>query len=317
MYCPKCGKENSDNTSFCIYCGTRLVNVENSAETTVLKQNYYANNPQQYNSLNNGQPNNFYTQQQNYMPAKKKKLSKGAIIAIVIVAIFIVGALGFAAVKIYQYQKAVEAVENIEMPEIPDFDIDSDFETYGDFSENETVTYGTVNENEYINSYADLNIITPSDEWDLLSKAEIYEFYSELGTAVTFDETTQETYYANLGGNVYYDMIMVNTVNNSNVQVMLLDKSSDENITLDDCFNALKSELYSNYDNATFEPASIMTIGNNIYSVKKGTASVNGAGMVQYYAGANHGDSFVIITATFAEENDVNFLEFFEQIIVE
>lgn len=317
LYCSKCGKENSDNVNFCIYCGEKLVATQNSEETTVLKHDFYSNDTNTYVPLSGGNQNNFYTNQQYDLPKKNTKLSKGAIIAIVVVAVLILAAIGFAAEKIFQYQRAVEAVESIEIPEVPYLDIDSDFETYGESPSDDSEIYGIISGNEYTNSQADLKINTPSDDWKLLSKQEIYDYYSDIDASVNLDEDTLETYYSNSSVTLYYDMVMIDTVNYSNVQVMLLDKSGDESITLDDCFNSFKSELESNYENVTFEPAGIMTIGNNIYSVKKGTATVYGEGMVQYYAGANLGGRFVIMTATFAEENDVNFLEFFEQIIVQ
>lgn len=313
MYCPKCGKENLDNSAYCIYCGEKLVKSERNDETTVLRQDYSINNPSQFVPGGNGQQSAYYSQQYN-TPKKNKKLSKGAIIAIVVVSVLILAALGFGAEKLIQYQKAVDAVESIETPEIPDFDMDSDFDTYADSSSESSIGFGDVDGNEYVNSYADLKFVSPADEWSFLSKEEINQFYSDLETTVSFDETTKETYYEDINGKVYYDMVMINTVDNSNVQVMLVENDGDNKATLDDYFNMFESELSSSYEDATFESAGIMTLGSNIYSVKKCNATVYGSNVVQYYAGANVDDGFVIIVATFSGDDDVNFLQFFDQI---
>lgn len=84
LYCSKCGKENSDNVNFCIYCGNKLKNGhENGHETTVLSQNAIKNNI--------SQP----AIQQQITNVEKEKINKKVVrkVIVVIVVILLISVL--------------------------------------------------------------------------------------------------------------------------------------------------------------------------------------------------------------------------------
>lgn len=309
MYCKKCGKESSDGSKFCVYCGAKFENYENTAFKVSNSQNYYSNYQPQFNSANYGQPNSSFTQQQSFMTKKKKRYKKSVIITIfVVIAMLFICVFGFTVAKVVKYQRAAEAVNNIEIPETPDLDLDANFNSS---------FFGIINGNNYTNSYADLNLTVPSDEWKMLTRQEIYDHQKSLGVNVLLDEENQESYVDNGYSVEYYDMIMINTSNNSNVQVVLVDNKENSDLTINDYFESIEYQLSENFDNATFESAGIMTIGDNYYSVKQGSATYEGVGVTQYYAGANVGNDFVFIISTFGEGDQESFLEFFDSIVVE
>lgn len=254
----------------------------------------------QYNIPNNASfP---YQQATNYNPSaptKKKKLSTGAIIGIVIGTIVVIGIIFtiicFAVIHSF---------------------MQNDYTMNDDPSESytEDIEFGDItNGNLYINNFADLKLKLPGDEWEFLSKEEIYEHYLDLGINVNYDETTKETYMNDPAGTTYADAFLVNTADGSNVQIMLIESNSAFD-TLNDYFSIIESELNSTYSDAYMDDVGIYTFGSNMYSVIEGGGTTNGVSIVQYYAGTNINGDFVIITATFEKNSAPGFMEFFESI---
>lgn len=232
-------------------------------------------------------------------PAKKKKLSTGAIIGIVIGTIVVIGIfftiIWFAVIHSF---------------------MQNDYTTNDDSSESytEDIEFGDVtNGNLYINNFADLKLKLPGESWEFLPKEEIYQYYQDLGINVYYDETTQETYMIDPVGTSYVDAFLRNTADGSNVQIMLIESNSAFD-TLNDYFSIIESELNSTYSDAYMDDVGIFTFGNNMYSVIEGGGTANGVSVVQYYAGTNINGNFVIITATFDKNSAPSFMEFFDSL---
>lgn len=250
-------------------------------------------------------------------------MGKGAIIAIILAAVIVIVSVGVVAGTLISPQNAVNSVDDILLPEMPDLDIDTD----GLLTKEELgldgfeISFGTVDNDVYTNSFANLSFHTPSKDWVFMSKEEIFNHYAETGFDVTIDDATKETYYMSSDGKVYYDMFMYNVNNEQNIQVMLVDCADDINITLNNYFDSMIDEMKPLYDDVTTENAGIVTLGDNVYSVKKIVLSImedenTGYNILQHYALTKIGNDFVIICITDDDwDNDDGFLNIFESIV--
>lgn len=279
-------------------------NTQNGANSN--NSQYYNPSAPQQNGF--GQGNNYNTSDNSAfsyqqgagfasVPAQRKKqLSTGAIIGIVIGAVVIIGILITMIAVIAVYNSSSNDIIGSDASDT----YASDFEL------------GTINENNiYINNFADLKLKLPGEDWRFLTKEEIYQDYQDLGIDAYYDEIDQSVYMIDSTGTTYADAYLTNMADGSNVQVMLVDSSSSFD-TLGDYFSAIESQINASYSNAYMKDVGIFTFGNNMYSVKEGGGITNGVSIVQYYAGANIDGDFVIITATFEKSSAPSFMEFFE-----
>lgn len=295
VFCPMCGAENEKNTA---NQKTTVLN-NTSEETTVLNQNdvsVYANIPRQSE------------------PAKqKKKLSKGAIIAIAIACVFaiiaVITVVGVIAENNRQ-RNLDSALNDIEIPKI-----DQDILDYSNPFSEESSVIGTSTGNTYVNEYADLNFHTPSSDWKLLSNDEIYDYYWQSGANVEFDDSTGKTYLSNGSGKCYYDMLMYNERTNQNIQTMIVDCGDDAStVTLGQYFDYMEEGLKETYGNISLESTGVATIGINTYSVKSVHFTVSDKELVQYYIGSKVGRCFVIIAVSSTVSDDEGFVSLLNDI---
>ncbi len=332
MRCPKCGKENQPGAKFCIICGSTLPN--DDQDTVFLnQQNVFI--PPVLNNQSSAQPLGFNYQPGdinvnkdapytlNHQPSvqpqvkPKSKLSKGAIAAIIVAAVVVVASISGIIGAVIQHQKAIDAVEDIEIPDIPDFDFDSDFDTDSDLagdSGTDVPQFGYINDqNVYVNEMYDLKFKLPDPDWSFYDKEQIYQFSQSLDIDTYFDESTEETYVLDNFGTTYYDLFMQNIVNGSNMQCMLYD-TVNQDITPGDVAYSIESEVKLNDPSAEFEDTGIITYGENIYTVRTAKSTVNDTDITQYYAiSAVHGD-IVCIAATFLSSEAPSAIEFFSSI---
>lgn len=334
--CPNCKNACDDSSQFCMYCGMAFDNQpphtpggvyappQNATPDSYAApgQAYPPSQPGYGVPLQNQQaPQNCGVQTPPTTSGQtggKKKMSPGAIVGIVLAVLLVLSGIGFAAEKVFQKQQAAEAVDDIELPEIPDFDLDSDFNTAGDSSADSSIDsslkFGNVEDSVYTNDYADVTFKLPSADWKFLTKDEIYAYYSENRTDVLLDDTTKETYYDNLSSRFYYDMAMVNEASGASVQMAVVEIKINIDYTLNEFFEGVEEGLSEKFDDASMEDAGIITIGRNTYSVKAVRWPESAPSIVMYYAATKIDQDIVYICIT--ESADKNFLDCFNDIVV-
>lgn len=308
--CSNCKKQLPDSASFCTYCGNKL----GSFDEVPVNQN---SNQVVQESLNQTIAGQVIPQQ----PNTQKKLSKGAIIAIVLAVILALAVIGGIAEKVIQQQKAEKAISDIE---IPDFDIESpdliefpDYETEeNNSSEDDNNYFGDVKNNKYTNNFANLKFKRPSSDWSFMSKEEIYQHYLDAGSNVLYDETSKETYMEENSQRAYYDMFMYNKTNNTNIQTTIAVPTVTE-FSINDFYEGMVEGLETMFDDVVFSDAGIVSIGDNLYSVKEGKMSYSGKGLKQYYAFSKVKGTIVTICITVDGDDDTSFLTYFDDIVVE
>lgn len=306
--CRTCGAPMEDEATFCPMCGAK--NEDNKSDETT----EFNNTGEKTTVLNpNDVPTYINVSQQPEPPKQKKKLGKGAIIAIVIACVFATITVIIAAGVIAENNKQRNldsALNDIEIPEI-DQDI---LDFTNPFSEESSVI-GTSTGNTYVNEYADLNFHTPSSDWKLLSNDEIYDYYWQSGANVEFDDSTGKTYLSNGSGKCYYDMLMYNERTNQNIQTMIVDCGDDAStVTLGQYFDYMEEGLKETYGNISLESTGIATIGINTYSVKSVHFTVSDKELVQYYIGSKVGRCFVIIAVSSTVSDDEGFVSLLNDI---
>lgn len=199
--------------------------------------------------------------------------------------------------------------------DLPDTDVDKDgLLTDDELGLTADFLFGIVENDIYTNDFATLSFHKPSNEWKFMTKDEIFNHYYDSGADVILDDTTNETYYVSKEGNVYYDMFLYNMETNQNIQLMITECANDTVISLNDYFLSFEEELNNSFDNTTFESAGIVTLGDNVYSVKKANLTVGEENIIQYYAGTKIDNNFVLICITNNALNDEGFNGVFQSI---
>lgn len=178
--------------------------------------------------------------------------------------------MGIAIAVSVSNQNSINSFDDVKLPDMPDMDIDTDGLSNDDeLGLTADFLFGKVENDTYTNDFANLSFHKPSNDWKFMTKDEIFNHYYDSGADVILDDTTNETYYVSKEGNVYYDMFLFNTATNQNIQLMITECANDTVISLNDYFLSFEEELNNSFDNTTFESAGIVTLGDNIYSVKK------------------------------------------------
>lgn len=301
--CRTCGAPMEDEATFCPMCGTENEKNIASQETTVLNST-----GKETTVLNPNDVPVYVNIPRQPEPAKqKKKLSRGAIIAIVIACVLAIIAVVTVVGVIAENNKQRNldaALDDIEIPEI-----DQDILDYSNpFSEYSSVV-GTSTGDIYVNEYADINFHTPSSDWKMMSNDEIYEHYRNSGANVEFDDLTGKTYLSDGSHKCYYDMFMYNERTNQNIQTMIADYGADgSSVTLGQYFDYMEEGLKETYGNISLESTGIATIGRNTYSVKSVHYTASDKKLVQYYIGSKVEDCFVMICITSTVEDDKGFV---------
>lgn len=322
MLCQKCGTDNEGNAKFCTGCGAPLYQ-----EASSQKSNAYENNSGSIMRNANGNISGYYYSQNQGTTqngaGKKKKLGKPVVALIIVISVFAACAVGAAVVKQAKLKKAEEAINAVEMPEIPDFDIDTDFGSDYDGEQSE-FGYGVIENGVYRNDSIDLSLKPYNSDWKILSKDEIHQYYFDLDIDVSFDEETKETYMQDGSYKLYYDAVMSHT-DGSMLEVCLYELNDGVSATLNDVFTASdeaikeEAEKFSESSGKTtektpMESAGFMEINSNSYSVKKTALKVDGKTISTcYFAGSKIGNKLIIMTLI-DKSNSINFLDFFERI---
>lgn len=277
--CKTCGAPMDDEATFCPMCGSKNENNNANEETTVL-------NP-------NDVPTYINVSQQLENTKQKKKLNKGVIAIIIILAILVLAGIGSFAEKYIQnsqYRDEYSFSNN-------DLKLDS-----YDSDAVKLFEFGTVKDGIYSNDFADLHITLPSEEWTFMSSEEIISNYLQNGS---LDTVNDKVYLENDSEKSYFDMVMYNTVTNENIQVQLMQglTYTHKNSSAQDMLNALLSQSESQYssmgyvvtDKSKYDDS--IYIGMNEYYTASLTIELSdNATTCQKYAVTKIGeDTFVVI----------------------
>ena len=85
-------------------------------------------------------------------------------------------------------------------------------------AESNSFSTGTISENKYTNSFAGFGIDLPDANWRFLGEDEVYEM---LGDSSPQKDENGSIYVESEGETAYYDMMMLNDITGTNIQVVL------------------------------------------------------------------------------------------------
>ena len=156
LICPICNNPVEDNAAFCPNCGTQFAAPQQPAQPQYQQpqsQTNYSQPP--YNQQPYGQP-----PMQFQPPVPPKKNNTGLIIAIVVIAVFVLAGIGFAAEKIFQSQGygANTTLNDFYGDDNIEFDDEDDYDT-----KHTEYTKGTFDGTTYINEWANLKMDLPTN----------------------------------------------------------------------------------------------------------------------------------------------------------
>ena len=285
-------------------CGAKTEDNKKCDETTVLD-----NTGEETTALNpNDVPSYVNVSKQSEIIKTKKKLSKGAIIAIVIVCVFaiiaVIAVVGVIAEN--NKQRNLDSVLNdIEIPEIDQdiLDFSSPFSEY-------LSDLGVIEGKTYTNEKYNFDFHLPSSGWKFMDNSEMAECHS----GATYDDKNMKYYFPEDQGKTYYDMSMYNTETKEVFEVMILKSDEKMAFTLGDYFEALADTCKTQFDDFKSEAAGIVSFGDTVYSVKKFSEKVNGVNCYQYIAGSKVDDNTIVCLVLTVTDSDANFLEYFSEI---
>lgn len=356
MICKNCGQMNSDSAVFCVKCGTSMLNPDSQDKTVLLNQNqnnaggpvssrnnqytyqqnqkipqhnqnfnYFNQAPPQYASPQFKQANlNNQSQQNNnsaFNGANKSKLGKTQRIIIIVVCVAVVIAgFTYGIAKSVQQSRAEEAVDEVPLPEIPEFDSD-----LGIYDEGEASSEGSANSNlslsstfSYVdaqnvyhlnlNSYG-LNLKLPNTDWRFYEKPEIYDFFGGAEDGIVYDESSGNVYATIDSEKIYYDMLMVNEVNSQNIQLQIYNSELISNYSETELLDTLEDTLGSSYNVSSIENNGTVVLGDYIFYVNSYNIDYSGIELNQILACAKTGNYFIVIAASGIFDDSIGFLE--------
>lgn len=297
--CKTCGAPMEDEATFCPMCGAKVADNNTSEETTVLEPSSI--------------PAYVNVSQQPEPPKQKKKLSKGVIVIIVIFAILVLAGIGALAEKAMQNSKYKDdySFSNSGSETYDNYDIGNN-----DNSNEKTFEFGTIENNSYSNSFADLHIDLPSDEWIFMTTEQIANDY--LGNGI-IDTENDKAYIENDSEKSYFDMVMYNTANNQNIQIQLMQglTYAHKNSSAKDMLDAMLSQVDAQYSSLGYtvtgkkEYDETVSIGANDYyiaSIDLDISDSEKTGQLYAVSKANE-DTFVVIAIS-GSDKEVELLEF-------
>lgn len=312
--CRTCGAPMEDEVTFCPMCGAKNEDVNTNGETTVLddisdETTVLDNTDDETTVLNpNDVPAYVNVSQQPEYPKQKKKLGKGAIIAIVIACVFATIAVIVAAGVIAENNKQRNldsALNDIEIPEM-----DQDILDYSNPFSEYLSDLGIVEGKNYTNEKYNFNFHLPSSDWKFMDNQEMAEYHS----GASYDDENMKYYFPEDQGKTYYDMSMYNTETREVFEVMILKSDGKMAFTLGDYFEALADMYTTQFDDFKSEDAGIVSFGDTVYSVKKFSEKVNGVNCYQYIAGSKVDDNTIVCVVLTVTDSNANFLEYFSKI---
>lgn len=291
----------------------------NPAENGNPQQQYYQppvnNNQQQYyQGAGNGNPQGQYYQPPVNnpgmpqppipQPPKKKKTGKiiGTVIGVILglivlcfVGLFIIGLVVGdeesvdTSVSESQSQKIDETEEQAETEEQTEAE-----EEAKDFA------MGTVSDGTYKNSFAGLELKLPGDEWEFLDNDSVFEMLQSSDAkqdenGAVYIETEAET--------AYYDVMMLNNSNGTNIQVMLSKTDAMAGVVTSEDLYLSNASGNVGYDCTVSDPYDINIAGEKYRAVDLEYSSY---GTKQIIAAKKIGGDFVCIVVTVYSDLDSN-----------
>lgn len=273
------------------------------------------NNQQQYyQGAGNGNPRGQYYQPpvnnpgmpQPPIPQPPKKKKTGKIIGIVIGAILGLIVLCFAALFIIglvvgdeesvdtgvsesQSQKIDETEEQAETEEQTEAE-----EEAKDFA------MGTVSKDTYKNSFAGLELKLPGDEWEFLDNDSVFEM---LQSSDAKQDENGAVYIEAEAETAYYDVMMINNSNGTNIQVMLSKTETVAGVVTSEDLYLSNASGNVGYDCTVSDPYDINIAGEKYRAVDLEYSSY---GTKQIIAAKKIGGDFVCIVVTVYSDLDSN-----------
>lgn len=185
----------------------------NSEQNGAFYQPPAENNTQQYYQPVNDA--NMYQAPMMQPEPPKKKGKAGKIIGI-IVGVILVAIIAFVAFGMFLDASDSEN-DDTSSPSVS-ADASQSEEDKTESSSKKKITYGKIADNAYTNEFAQFGIKLPDENWSFMEKEDLKELLAESGVQSGEDG---ELYVETDAEKAYYDMMMINNITGTNIQVIL------------------------------------------------------------------------------------------------